>query len=205
VQTNRKQAAFLLIAIVALAAIAADAQTDVSVSALGTFNGGTSGNGTVQSSPNSGGGMVGLRHVFNPLVGLEFNFAVEGSKQSLAPEAESCGFRCSNPPITVSGTGLEFTANYVVSAKYRNLRPFAEAGLGFLFTNPTGSIIGLNSLSRPVWVGGGGADWDFASRLGLRLQYRVSFYKAPDVYLGYSPTGAYALTQEPIIGVFYRF
>jgi opacity protein-like surface antigen len=205
VQTNRKQAAFLLFVMAALAGTTAHAQTDVSVSALGEFNNSTSGNGTVQSSPNSGGGMVGVRHVFNPLVGLEFNFAVEGSKQSLAPEAGSCGFRCNNPPITVNGTGIEFTANYVVSGRFRNLRPFAEAGLGFRFTNPTGSIIGLNSLSRPVWVGAGGADWNFTSRLGVRLQYRVDFYKAPDVYLGYSPTGAFAVTQEPMIGVFYRF
>jgi opacity protein-like surface antigen len=205
VQTNWKQAAFLLIGMVALAGTTAQAQTDISASVFGTFNNTTTGNGTIQSSPESGGGMIGARHIFNPLVGFELNFGISGSKQSLAPEASSCGFRCSNQPITVSGTASEFTADYVVSAKFGGLRPFALAGLGFVFTNPTGTTIGLNSLSRPAWVGGGGADWNFAPRVGLRLQYRALFYKAPDVDRGYSPTGVYLRSQEPMIGAFFRF
>lgn len=204
-QINWKQAAFWWITIFALAGAAAQAQTDLSVSALGALNSSTSGNGTLQSSPNTGGGMVGLRHIFNPLLGVELNFAVQGSKQELAPDPNTCGFRCNNQPVTLSGNAFEFTANYVVSKKYGNLRPFGEAGLGFFYSNPTGSLIGQNSMSRPVWVGGGGADWSLAPRLGVRLQYRVNFYKAPDVFRGYSPTGAYAHTQEPMLGVFYRF
>ncbi|HSZ17760.1 MAG TPA: outer membrane beta-barrel protein [Terracidiphilus sp.] len=203
-QTNWKQAAFLLIGFVVLTA-AAQAQTDISASAFGTFNNSTSGNGTDQSAANSGGGMVGVRHIFNPLLGVEFNFAVNGAAQSLSTDPNSCALRCNNQPLHVSATGLEFTANYVVSKKIGNLTPFAEAGLGFVFTNTTGPTIGLNSLSRPVWVGGGGTDWNFAPRLGLRLQYRVNTYKAPDVYRGYSPTGGYVFSQEPMVGAFFRF
>ncbi|MGO9436891.1 MAG: outer membrane protein [Terracidiphilus sp.] len=204
-QTNWKQAAFLLIAIVTIVGVSAHAQTDISASVYGTFNNTTTGNGTIQSAANSGGGMIGARHIFSPLVGLEFNFGVRGSTYSLASVPSTCGARCSNQPITLSGIAPEFTADYVVSAKFGNLRPFGLAGLGFVFTDPTGSAIGTNSLSRPAWVGGGGADWNFASRLGLRMQYRALFYKAPDVFRGYSPTGEYVHTQEPMIGAFVRF
>ncbi|HUB30634.1 MAG TPA: outer membrane beta-barrel protein [Terracidiphilus sp.] len=215
-QINWKQAAFLLIATLAFAGSSALAQTDVSVSGFAAFNSSSTGNGTMQTSPNSEGGMIGVRHVFRPLVGAELNFAGEGSDQSLSPEANACGYRCGNPPVTLNGTAFQFTANYVVTAKYGNLHPFGEAGLGFLFTNPSGSgsvggvpsksnIVGTNSLSRPTWVLGGGADWYLTDRWGVRLQYRVDFYKAPDVYHGYSPTGVYVHTQEPMAGVVYRF
>jgi opacity protein-like surface antigen len=205
VQINSMKAVFVLIGTVMLGGLMASAQTDISASVYGTLNNSTSGNGTIQSSPDSGGGMIGVRHIFNPLVGLEFNFSLNPSKQSLAPDTSSCGFRCSNQPITVTATASEFTANYVVSAKFGNLRPFALAGLGFVFTDSTGTEIGLNSLSRPVWVGGGGADWNLAPRVGLRVQYRVSVYKAPDVDRGYSPTGDYVYAQQPMIGAFFRF
>lgn len=170
-----------------------------------TFNNGTRGNGTIQSSSNSGGGMIGVRHIFSPLVGVEVNFAINPSKQMLSTDTATCGFRCGNQPLNVSATAIEGAANYVVSGKFGKLRPFALAGLGFVFTNATGAVIGLNSLSRPAFIGGGGTDLDLTSRFGLRVQYRVSVYKAPDVDRGYSPTGGYVYTQEPMVGAFFRF
>jgi opacity protein-like surface antigen len=204
VRMNWKQAAFLLIGTVALTA-AASAQTDLSFSGLGTMSSSTTGNGTKQGSPDEGGGMVGLRHVFSPLLGFEGNLAVNGSNQSLAPVAGACGTRCNNQPASIHATGIEFTVDYVASANFGKLRPFALVGLGFVYTTPGGSQIGLNSLSRGVYVGGGGADWSVAPHVGLRVQYRANFFKAPDVYRGFSPTGAFVNMQEPMAGVFFRF
>ena len=204
-QTNWKQI-FVVIGMAFLTGVTAHAQTDISASVFGTINSHSTGNGTDQSSSDSGGGMVGLRRIFSPLLGFEANFAVEGNKQALVTDLNSCGARCGNLPVSLGGTAFEFTGNYVVSGKFgKNLRPFAEAGLGFTYFNPTGTgYIGVNSESRPTWVGGGGADWNVAPHIGVRLQYRVNFYKAPDVYHGYSPTGVYANTQEPMVGVFFR-
>ena len=199
------KAILVLVGTAALGSLLASAQTDVSASVYGTFNNGTRGNGTIQSSPNSGGGMIGVRHVFNPLVGVEVNLAINPSKQSLSPDTTSCGFRCGNQPLDVHATAIEAAANYVVSAKFGNLRPFGLAGVGFVFTNTTGTQIGLNSLSRPAFIGGGGTDVDLTPHVGLRVQYRVSVYKAPDVDRGYSPTGAFLYTQEPMVGAFFRF
>lgn len=201
---NWKQGVFLLIGIVVLTA-AASAQTDISFSGLGTISNSTTGNGTLQSSADAGGGMVGLRHIVNPLVGFEANLAVNGSNQTLSTVAGSCGSRCNNPPASIHATGIEFTADYVVSAKFGNLRPFALAGVGFVYTDPSGTEIGLNSLSRGVFVGGGGADWGLAPHIGLRLQYRANFFKAPDIYRGFSPTGQFVRMQEPMAGVYFRF
>lgn len=203
-QTFWKQAVFSMMGMIALTGAGAHAQTDISASVFGTLNNSTSGNGATQSSANSGGGMIGLRHIVAPLLGFEANFAVSGASQSLAPIPGSCGFRCNNPPLNVSADALEFTVNYVASAKVGKLEPFGTAGLGFTYFNATGSEIGLNSLSRPTWVGGCGADWNLTSRVGLRLQYRVNFYKAPDVVFGYAQTGAFVHTQEPMVGIFFR-
>ena len=189
---------------IVLTGTGAHAQTDISASVFGAFNNSTSGNGSAQSSANSGGGMIGLRHIIKPLLGFEANFAVSGASQSLAPIQGSCGDRCENPPLHVSADALEFTVNYVASAKVGRLEPFGTAGLGFTFFDASGSVPGLNSLSRPTWVGGGGADWNLTSRVGLRLQYRVNFYKAPDVALGYAQTGAFVHAQEPLVGIFFR-
>jgi opacity protein-like surface antigen len=185
--------------------ILASAQTDVSASVYGTINNGTQGNGTIQSSTDSGGGMLGVRHIFNPFVGLEADFGINPSNQALSPNPSSCGFRCGNQPISLSATAIQFDVNYVVSGKFGILRPFALAGIGFIFTDTTSPDIGLNSLSRPVYVGGGGADVSLTQRLGLRVQYRVNTYKAPDVDRGYSPTGSYVYSQQPMVGAFFRF
>jgi hypothetical protein len=201
---NWKQPAFVFFGMVVLAG-AASAQTDISFSGLGTISNSTTGNGTHQSSPDTGGGMVGLRHIVNPLLGFEANLAVNGSNQSLATVAGECGTRCNNPAASIHASQFEFTVDYVASAKLGKLRPFALAGAGFVYTNPSGTEIGLNSLSRGVFVGGGGADWGLTPHLGLRLQYRANFYKAPDVYRGFSPTGQFIFGQEPMAGVFFRF
>lgn len=203
-QTFWKQAVFLMIGTITLTGAGAHAQTDISASVFGALNNSSSGNGATQSSANSGGGMIGLRHIFKPLLGVEANFAVSGAGQSLAPVQGSCGDRCQNPPLHVSTDALEFSVNYVASAKLGRLEPFGTAGLGFTFFNASGSEPGLNSLSRPTWVGGGGTDLNLTSRVGLRLQYRVNFYKAPDVALGYAQTGAFVHTQEPMVGIFFR-
>jgi opacity protein-like surface antigen len=199
------KAILVLLGTAAMGSLLASAQTDVSASVYGTFNNGTRGNGTIQNTPNSGGGMIGVRHVFNPLVGLEVDFGINPSKQSLSPDTATCGFRCGNQPLNVSATAIAASADYVVSAKFGNLRPFGLVGLGFVFTNTSGTEIGLNSLSRPAYLGGGGTDVDLTPHVGLRVQYRVNVYKAPDVDRGYSPTGAYVYTQEPMVGAFFRF
>ena len=199
------KAILALMGTAAMGSLLASAQTDISANVYGTFNNGTRGNGTIQSSPNSGGGMIGVRHVFSPLVGVEMNFGINPFKQALSPDTATCGFRCGNQPIKVNATAIAASANYVVSGKFGNLRPFGLVGLGFVFTNTTGTQIGLNSLSRPAFIGGGGTDVDLTPRVGLRVQYRVSVFKAPDVDRGYSPTGGYIYTQEPMVGAFFRF
>jgi len=74
VQTFWKQAVFLMIGVITLTGAGAHAQTDISASVFGALNNSTSGNGATQSSANSGGGMIGLRHIFRPLPCFELTY-----------------------------------------------------------------------------------------------------------------------------------
>ncbi|MFZ0743109.1 MAG: hypothetical protein WAM85_01825 [Terracidiphilus sp.] len=200
------QIVLAVIGFATLSAAAAHAQTDVGLSFYKTFNSSTSGNGTVQSSPNSAGGMFELRHISKPLLGYEVTYSFNPADQSISPEVGSCGFFCSNPPVKIKGTASEVALDWVVSAKYGSLRPFAVVGLGFFIAVPSSDeyMYDINTIVRPTYVYGGGVDWSFHPRFGLRFQFRGNAYKAPDVSGLYFPTGTFMQTAEPMIGVFFR-
>lgn len=70
-QTKWMRFVVVAVGIAALGSAAVlQAQTSVGLSLYGAFNGSTSGNNTAQSPSNAAGGMIELRHISNPLVGL---------------------------------------------------------------------------------------------------------------------------------------
>ena len=48
-------------------------------------------------------------------------------------------------------------------------------------------------------------DYSFGSRLGLRVQVRDNYYKAPNTSSIYPATGVFTYSLEPMGGVYYRF
>jgi len=92
----------------------------------------------------------------------------------------------------------------VASLKIANLRPFALAGGGLLFNEPSGNQTNTTSSTKGVFDYGAGLDWGLLPHLGLRFQYRGNLYKAPDLTHLYTSTGAFTHTSEPMIGVYFR-
>jgi len=196
--------------IMLIAAPAAQAQTDVALSLYGAFSGTTNGNGTVQSPSNSAGGIVELRHISNPLVGYEATYSYNRDNQaytsSVAPLACPTGLpNCGPTPVSVKANAHEISGDWIASVHIANLRPFALAGVGLLFNEPSGNQADTTSTTKPTFIYGAGLDWGVFPHLGLRFQYRGNLYKAPDLTTLYTSTNAFTHTAEPMIGAYFRF
>jgi len=179
-------------------------QTDVSLSVYGAFSGTTTGDGIVQSPSNAAGGIVEVRHIVNPLIGFEGTYSFNRANQKYTPSA-SCGLPCGDiTPATVSADAHEVTADYLASLKVANLRPFALAGAGLLFNEPSSGQPDTTSSNKPVFVYGAGLDWGLLPHVGVRLQYRGNLYRTPDLTTLYGSSGAFMHTSEPMIGIYLR-
>jgi opacity protein-like surface antigen len=194
----------LLSALAWLGITTASAQTDVAASLYGAFSGTTNGNGTVQSPSNSAGGLLELRHISNPIVGYEAAYSYNRDNQVYKPPIGiACPLQgCS--VAAVSANAHEFTGDWVVSVHGANLRPFALAGVGVLFNEPTGNQSNTSSSTKPVFVYGAGLDWGLLPHIGLRFQYRGNLYKAPNLSRLFTSTNAFTHTSEPMIGLYFR-
>lgn len=183
---------------------AAHAQTDVGLSLYGAFGGTTNANGTIQSPANSAGGLIEVRHISNPIVGYEATYSYNRDNQTY--RSNCSGVTCTSiAPVTVSANGHEFSADWIASVHVAMLRPFALAGVGVLFNQPSGSQTNTNSETKPTFIYGAGLDWAVFPHIGLRFQYRGNLYKAPALTKLYTSTDAFTHTSEPMIGAYFRF
>jgi len=185
--------------------VPACAQTSVGLSIYGAFSGTTSGNGTQQSPSNSAGGLIELRHISNPILGVEVTYSYNRANQSYSLSAACPTTGCTNiSPASVKANAHELTLDWIPSVPIGNLRPFGVLGLGLLLNRPSGSQ-NSNSSTQPVYVYGAGLDWGLLPHLGLRFQYRGNLYKAPDLTSLYRSTGAFTRTSQPMIGAYLDF
>jgi hypothetical protein len=179
------------------------AQTDAAFSFYRTFTGSTSGHDTAQTPSNGIGGMFELRHLQSRWIGYEIAYGVNPADQSYKPDPGKCGYLCGNQPVNISAMAHQVSIDWVPSFKYRNIDPFAIGGAGFYINVPTSALSNLGDVVRPMFVYGGGFDWNFLPNAGLRIQYRGNLYKAPDLDNYYNATGAYTQTGEPMVGVYF--
>jgi len=201
---KRMPAAGILIALAALGGLHLfGQQTDASASFYRTMNSSSSGVGTQQTPTDSYGGVVGVRQIRNPLVGYEMNFSFNPEDQTFSP-AGVCGLVCRNTTTPLTVHDMEIAGDWIASAKFGSLRPFVLGGLGVMVFAPSNGALDTNTVARVAYIGGGGADIRLQPRFGLRLQYRESFYKAPNLLPVYPSTGKYTQTGEPMAGVFIR-
>jgi opacity protein-like surface antigen len=148
--------------------------------------------------------MIELRHISNPLVGWEATYSYNRDNQKYSSACE--GVTCTAiAPQSVSANAHEVTGDWIASVHIANLRPFALAGVGLLFNQPTGNVSSTTSQTKPVFVYGAGLDWGVFPHLGLRFQYRGNLYKAPDLTRLYTSTNAFTHTSEPMIGAYFRY
>jgi opacity protein-like surface antigen len=184
--------------------VGALSRTDVALSFYGAFSGTTNGGNVQQSPSNSAGGLVEVRHIANPLLGFEGTYSFNRDNQTYTSTI-NCGLPCEITPTTVKADAHEVTADYIASLKVLNLCPFALAGGGLLFDQPTGGQASTMSATKGVFVYGAGLDWSLLPHIGLRLQYRGNLYRAPDLTTAFGSTNAFVHTSEPAVGAFFRF
>lgn len=184
--------------------LTAHAQTDAALSIYGAFSGTTNGNGTIQSPANSAGALIELRHISNPIVGYEATYSFNRDNQTY--RSNCTGITCSTiEPASVSANAHEISGDWIASVHIANLRPFALAGVGLLFNQPSANQPDTSSATKPAFIYGAGLDWGLFPHIGLRFQYRGNLYKAPDLTRLYTSTNAFTKTSEPMIGAYLRF
>ncbi len=177
---------------------------DFSGSFFRTFSTSTTGNGTVQSPVDNYGGMVGGRYIKGPWAGLEVTYSFNPENQQYKVDPANCNFQCSNQPVTITGTISQVSVDYVASRKMGKITPFAIGGLGFVINVATGNEYSINTIVRPGYIAGAGADFALSPRFGLRVQFRDTISKAPQLTAGYFTTGKFMQTAEPMFGVYFR-
>ena len=211
-QGKAMQWAFVFAGLVGLGSAAASAQkeaaraisrTDIAVSVYGAFSGATTGNNVQQSPSNSAGGMIEVRHIVNPIVGYEGTYSFNRSNQTYTSCPGIFNPLCVQIPVLANAH--EVTGDWVASLRVSNLRPFALAGVGFLFDVPASGQTGATIDTKPMFVYGAGLDWGILPHLGIRGQFRGNLYRAPDLTTAFGSTGAFIHTSEPMIGAYLRF
>ena len=219
--------AFLVAGTFLLSSSLMHAQTSIGLSGYGAFSGAATGNGVQASPANQAGGIVELRHISNPIFGLEATYSFNRANQNYtASQQVTCGQPC-GPELEyvhVPNNAHEVTADWTPSIHIANVRPFAVLGAGALIdvpsdtettvyspcnampcpapTMPPGSPTKISTTA--VYVYGAGLDWGLAPHIGLRLQYRGNLYKAPDVTKLFTSSDAFTHTAEPMIGIYFR-
>jgi hypothetical protein len=210
---SRKTAIFPFLFTSALLLVAApiSAQTSIALSGYGAFSGTTNGNGTEQSPSNQAGGIVEVRHISNPILGLEATYSFNRADQTYSPYGvynNVCpvtAITCGQPPtVHVPADAHEITADWTPSVHIANFRPFGVLGAGVLLNVPAGNTTNTTTSAKAVYVYGAGLDWGLIPHFGLRFQYRGNLYEAPNLSKLYTSTGTFTHTAEPMIGIYFR-
>ncbi len=214
-RTQRAYATLFLIFLLSMTR-ACTAQTDVGASVYGAFSGTVRGSSSIhiQAPSSAVGGLFELRHIFNPYLGFEATYSYNRANQvytsygcgavPVVYSPSGCAYPLL-PPVSVSANANEFTADWIVSKTKGALRPFGVLGGGVLIDVPSGGQSNTTTVTEPVFVYGVGMDWAHWKRFGLRVQYRGNLYKSTSMSTVYNePTNALMLTNEPMVGVYFR-
>ena len=179
-------------------------RNEATVSALGSFQQATNGNGIRQSAEDSAGVLFSYRYFFTNHQGVELNYGFSRFDQQFT-------FGSSTPTsLAVPSNTNEATASYIYKFSVgHRLTPFVSAGTGAFVFVPTNSFAVNNtnssSFATPDFVYSAGADLAINKRLSLRLGYRGHLLQAPDFNISGLNTGSVAHIAQPFGGLTIHF
>jgi outer membrane immunogenic protein len=198
--------------------------SEANVSAIGTFNDHSTGNGIRQGSSDSGGVLANYRFLFTKHQGVEIDYSFFKDSQHYT--------RAVLPPSFAYGvhtTVNEVTANYVYRMPMGRFVPYLSGGTGAVVFDPGPMIQGYGpimttthitgapgpvKIPQPVtsvqpkatFVYGAGVDLKITTHLSFRAGYRGLIYKAPAFNTPpLLKTGAMTHLAEPVGGLTFRF
>jgi len=184
-------------------AAAQESRSEIGLQGTGFFTTETTGQGTAQTSTNTGGLLVGYRYSFNRWLAAE---AVYGYDRNTEQYVAPAGFARVEANIHQATGGFVF--RMPTPARFR-FSPYLLAEGGALVFDPRGNALG--SVSGPqrqatgVFAYGGGADFPLFRHVALRAEYRGLVYSAPNFGLSSLNTNAVTHTAEPSAGIVFRF
>jgi hypothetical protein len=197
----------LLCAVPALVVSSADAQKalkndDVAVDGLVEFTQNVSGNGITDSPSTAAGGELAFRHSFHWWLGYEAAYTYTRYHENYTgvagyPEGD----------FGVQHNQHDFSGDYYVHGPTVLVQPFAVAGISAVIQSPS-----LNGGQNVPYQAGPGVNFGLGanvpvltSHLGVRVEYRGVYAKAPDFHESFLDTNAWRLTSEPMVGVYFKF
>jgi len=199
--SRRISGLFLALFLIFLFSSAAEAQKalrndDVAVSGFYQFSSTASGNGISDRASHSLGGEASFRHSFHWWLGYQAAYDYTRFTEYYTGQ-----------PFGYQHNQHEFSGSYYVHGpKALGIQPFAVAGITAVVVSP--SLNGGQNASyqaRPGLDFGAGINYPLLGVVGLRLQYRGVYSKAPDFGLTPLTTNSYRLTSEPMAGFYIRF
>jgi opacity protein-like surface antigen len=179
-------------------------RSDVTVSAFGSFEQGTNGNGVNQSATDSAGVLATYRYFFTGHQGVEVDYGFSRFNQQYSFLTGT-----TLTSLGVPANTNEATASYI----YRHplghrLTGFVSAGTGALLFLPDTFAFGGTSgttFVTPDFVYSAGADIPFSKRISLRLGYRGHVFEAPDFGVPGIRTNSVTHMAEPFGGISFHF
>jgi opacity protein-like surface antigen len=181
-----------------------ESHQDITVSAFGIFQQGTTGNGINQSGEQTPGVLATYRYFFTDHQGVEIDYGFGRFNQQFSAPAATTPFS-----LGVPADMNEATASYVYRhAIGHRLTPFVSAGTGALLFVPEAFTVGGASgatFATPDFVYGAGADLAVSRRVSLRLGYRGHVFEAPDFGVAGVRTNSVTHIAEPFAGLSFHF
>jgi opacity protein-like surface antigen len=179
-------------------------KNEAPVSALGSFQQTTNGNGIQQSASNAAGVLFSYRYFFSNHQGVELNYGFTRFDQQFSLPGASL------TTLAVPSNTNEATASYIYKFGTRHrFTPFVSAGTGALVFVPQNSFAFNNTsgsrFATPDFVYSAGADIAVSRRVSLRLGYRGHVFQAPDFGIAGLSTGSVAHLAEPFGGLSIHF
>jgi opacity protein-like surface antigen len=181
-----------------------ESHSDITVSAFGIFQQGTTGNGISQSGNETTGVLASYRYFFTAHQGVEVDYSFANFNQQYSAPNATTPFS-----LGVPADMNEATASYVYRhAIGHRLTPFVSAGTGALLFVPNSFTAGGaagSTFVTPDFVYSAGADLALTRRVSVRLGYRGHVFEAPDFGVAAIRTNSVTHIAEPFAGLSFHF
>ncbi len=192
-----------VVLLAAVAVVAQESRSEISLQGAGFFTKDSSGNGTLQRGTETGGFLVGYRYHFNRWLAAEAVYGYDrNSQQYFAP----AGFSRVQANVHQATGGLVFN---LPAPRRLGFSPYVLAEGGALVFDPTnnnfGSVPGAQRQTTGVFSYGAGADFPIIRHVSLRAEYRGLVYSTPDFGLRNLNTNTITHTAQPSAGLVFRF
>jgi opacity protein-like surface antigen len=192
-----------VVLLAAVAVVAQESRSEISLQGTGFFTKDSSGNGTLQRGTETGGFLVGYRYHFNRWLAAEAVYGYDrNTQQYFAP----AGFSRVQANVHQATGGLVFN---LPAPRRLGFSPYVLAEGGALVFDPTnnnfGSVPGAQRQTTGVFSYGAGADFPIIRHVSLRAEYRGLVYSTPDFGLRNLNTNTVTHTAQPSAGLVFRF